>query len=178
MQTLLKGRGIDLDHNRFLILQVLQPSLCYLFFSVAHHFLQGEVESIAQMKPKAATEHEDGLLEYLEDIIGTAQYKQPIEETLVEMERLSEERVEKMNRLRIVERERKALEEKKREAEDYLRLQNEHTLALSRLWQWYIWRCLTNDEQYQDQIVRTTLLSVFCDFLLTQIVAPNRDRAG
>lgn len=51
--TLLKGRGIDLDHKRFLI-------------------LQGEVESIAQMKPKAPNEHEDGLLEYLEDIIGTS----------------------------------------------------------------------------------------------------------
>lgn len=34
---------------------------------------QGEVESIAQMKPKGATEHDDGLLEYLEDIIGTSQ---------------------------------------------------------------------------------------------------------
>ena len=49
--ALLRGRGIDLDHNRFLI-------------------LQGEVESIAMMKPKAQTEHDDGLLEYLEDIIG------------------------------------------------------------------------------------------------------------
>ena len=51
--TLLKDKGIDLDHKRFLI-------------------LQGEVESIAQMKPKAPNEHEDGLLEYLEDIIGTS----------------------------------------------------------------------------------------------------------
>lgn len=33
---------------------------------------QGEVESIAQMKPKGATEHDEGLLEYLEDIIGTS----------------------------------------------------------------------------------------------------------
>jgi structural maintenance of chromosome 4 len=32
------------------------------------------------MKPKAANEHEDGLLEYLEDIIGTSCYKQPIED--------------------------------------------------------------------------------------------------
>jgi len=33
---------------------------------------QGEVDSIAQMKPKGATEHDEGLLEYLEDIIGTS----------------------------------------------------------------------------------------------------------
>ena len=48
--ALLKKRGIDLDHNRFLI-------------------LQGEVEQIAMMKPKAPSPHEEGLLEYLEDII-------------------------------------------------------------------------------------------------------------
>ena len=53
---LLKARGIDLDHKRFLI-------------------LQGEVEAISQMKPKAPSEHEDGLLEYLEDIIGTSALK-------------------------------------------------------------------------------------------------------
>lgn len=56
VQTLLKDKGIDLDHKRFLI-------------------LQGEVESIAQMKPKAPNEHEDGLLEYLEDIIGTSRVR-------------------------------------------------------------------------------------------------------
>jgi structural maintenance of chromosome 4 len=54
------------------------------------------VESIAQMKPKAVTEHDEGLLEYLEDIIGTNQYKEPIEEALGEMEKYSEERGEKV----------------------------------------------------------------------------------
>ena len=34
------------------------------------------MESIAQMKPKAPNEHEDGLLEYLEDIIGTSRVSQ------------------------------------------------------------------------------------------------------
>ncbi|KZT08792.1 RecF/RecN/SMC protein [Laetiporus sulphureus 93-53] len=135
VQTLLKGRGIDLDHNRFLI-------------------LQGEVESIAQMKPKAASEHEDGLLEYLEDIIGTSQYKEPIEETLVEVERLSEDRMDKLNRLRIVERDRNALEAKKREAEDYLRMKNEHIRALSRLWQYYLWQCFVNEEAYEKAMAR------------------------
>ncbi|KAH8094744.1 RecF/RecN/SMC [Cristinia sonorae] len=133
VQALLKGRGIDLDHNRFLI-------------------LQGEVESIAQMKPKAPSEHEDGLLEYLEDIIGTSALKAPIEEALAEMDRLNEDRAEKLNRLKIVERERNALEEQKREAEDYLRLQNEHVRATSRLWQWYIWRCFVNEENFNKKI--------------------------
>lgn len=58
--TQLKEKGIDLDHNRFLI-------------------LQGEVEQISMMKPKAATAHDEGLLEYLEDIIGTNKYIEEIE---------------------------------------------------------------------------------------------------
>ncbi|KAH9932103.1 RecF/RecN/SMC protein [Epithele typhae] len=122
VQTLLKGRGIDLDHNRFLI-------------------LQGEVESIAQMKPKGVNENDDGLLEYLEDIIGTAQYKQPIEAGLVEVERLSEERQQKLTRLRIVDKDRKSLESKKKEAEDYLRMLNDLTRHKSKLWQYYVWQC-------------------------------------
>lgn len=38
-------------------------------------YLQGEVEQIAMMKPKAQNEHDSGMLEYLEDIIGTRRYK-------------------------------------------------------------------------------------------------------
>jgi structural maintenance of chromosome 4 len=105
------------------------------------------------MKPKAPTEHEDGLLEYLEDIIGTSKYKEPIEEAMVEMEQLQEDRGDKLNRLRIVEKEKNALEDKKREAEDYLRLQNEHVRAQSRLWQWYLWKCLLNEEEFERKIV-------------------------
>ena len=114
------------------------------------------------MKPKGSNENEDGLLEYLEDIIGTSTYKTPIEEVLAEVERLSEERQEKLNRLRIVDKDRKALESKKKEAEDYLRMVNDLVRARSRLWQWYIWRCLANDEEYQDRIVR---IYISFDFL-------------
>jgi structural maintenance of chromosome 4 len=52
VKTLLKKKGIDLDHNRFLI-------------------LQGEVEQISLMDPKGKNEGDVGLLEYLEDIIGS-----------------------------------------------------------------------------------------------------------
>ncbi|KAJ6593824.1 RecF/RecN/SMC [Mycena capillaripes] len=128
VQTLLKGRGIDLDHKRFLI-------------------LQGEVESIAQMKPKGTTEHEDGLLEYLEDIIGTSSYVEPISAALAQIEVLQEDRASKMQRLRIVEKEKNALEEKKREAEGYLKLKNEKVRAESRLWQWYLWKSFVAEEE-------------------------------
>ena len=73
------------------------------------------------MKPKAQTEHDEELLEYLEDIIGTSKYKEPIDKAMVEMERRQEDRGVKMNRLHIVEKEKKSLENQKKEAEDYLR---------------------------------------------------------
>ncbi|KIR29545.1 hypothetical protein I309_01614 [Cryptococcus deuterogattii LA55] len=125
--TLLKGKGIDLDHNRFLI-------------------LQGEVESIAQMKAKAQNEHEDGLLEYLEDIIGTTKYKEPIEQASLEVEALNEERAEKMNRLRVVEREKTALEGQKQEAEEYLRASNELTRMTSKQWQLWMYHLQNQTE--------------------------------
>jgi chromosome segregation ATPase len=42
--------------------------------------LQGEVEQISLMKPKAQGPHDEGFLEYLEDIIGTNQYVEKIDE--------------------------------------------------------------------------------------------------
>ncbi|KAF9551666.1 hypothetical protein EC957_006559 [Mortierella hygrophila] len=117
---LLKGRGIDLEHKRFLI-------------------LQGEVESISQMKPKAITEHDDGLLEYLEDIIGTSQYKENIEKSAVELEALNDERSERLTRVKYVEKERDALEARKREVEDYIKDQNNLAMKQSALYQIYLW---------------------------------------
>ena len=60
------------------------------------HYLQGEVEQIALMKPKAQTEHDEGMLEFLEDIVGTSQYKQPIDELGIKVEELNECRGEKV----------------------------------------------------------------------------------
>lgn len=121
------------------------------------------------MKPKAQNDHEDGLLEYLEDIIGTSAYKTPIEEALVAMETLSEERTEKMNRLRIVEREKNALEAQRREALDYLRLYNDAIRAKSRLWQWYVCKCLDNEKKLNGQIVGAILCFVY--FWSCQLIA-------
>ncbi|KAI1842949.1 hypothetical protein JX266_010802 [Neoarthrinium moseri] len=123
--TLLRERGVDLDHKRFLI-------------------LQGEVESIAQMKPKAANEHDDGLLEYLEDIIGTSKYKTPIEESAAEVETLNEVCMEKSGRVQHVEKEKNGLEDKKNKALAYIRDENELTLKQSALYQLYISECNDN----------------------------------
>ncbi len=44
------------------------------------------------MKPKAQTPHDEGLLEYLEDLIGTNRYVESIEKKGQEVETMNEER--------------------------------------------------------------------------------------
>ena len=87
---LLRQKGIDLDHNRFLI-------------------LQGEVEQIALMKPKGQGENDTGMLEFLEDIIGSSRYKEPIEILHQRVQELDEHRTEKLNRVKLVEKEKTLL---------------------------------------------------------------------
>ena len=50
------------------------------------------------MKPKGQHEHDEGMLEFLEDIIGTGDYKETIEELFKEYEELQNARGEKVNR--------------------------------------------------------------------------------
>ncbi|KAF9129373.1 hypothetical protein BGW39_004213 [Mortierella sp. 14UC] len=135
--TLLKGRGIDLDHKRFLI-------------------LQGEVESISQMKPKAQTEHEDGLLEYLEDIIGTSAYKDTIEKSGIELEALNDERSERLTRVKYVEKEKDALEDKKREAEEYIKDQNNLAMKQSAYYQILLWEANKRFAKDTKQVAQIT----------------------
>ena len=44
------------------------------------------------MKPKAEDEHDSGLLEYLEDIVGTKHYVEHITRAAGQLEEMSEER--------------------------------------------------------------------------------------
>ncbi|KZV36107.1 structural maintenance of chromosomes protein 4 [Dorcoceras hygrometricum] len=98
---LLKGKGVDLDNNRFLI-------------------LQGEVEQISLMKPKAQGSHDEGFLEYLEDIIGTNKYVEKIDESFKELEALNEKRSGVVQMVKLAEKERESLEGVKNEAEAYM----------------------------------------------------------
>ncbi|OXU23774.1 hypothetical protein TSAR_003018 [Trichomalopsis sarcophagae] len=102
---LLRSHHVDLDHNRFLI-------------------LQGEVEQIALMKPKGQNEGDTGMLEFLEDIIGTKRYKEPLEKLFQRVEMLSEVREEKMRRLKVVEKAKSELEGPMQEAVQYLKAEN------------------------------------------------------
>lgn len=97
----LKGKGVDLDNNRFLI-------------------LQGEVEQISLMKPKGQGPHDEGFLEYLEDIIGTDKYVEKIDESYKELESLNEKRSSVVQMVKLAEKERDSLEDVKNEAEAYM----------------------------------------------------------
>lgn len=116
---LLRTEGIDLDHNRFLI-------------------LQGEVEQIAMMKPKALTEHDTGMLEYLEDIVGSTRFKEPIELLSKRVEELNEQREEKLNRVKLVEKEKDELEGPKDVAISHIKQENEITQKKNVVFQIFI----------------------------------------
>lgn len=51
------------------------------------------------MKPKGQTEHDEGMLEYLEDIIGSCRLKEPIQTLARRIELLNEQRGEKVTTL-------------------------------------------------------------------------------
>ncbi|CAD2221057.1 AAA ATPase domain/RecF/RecN/SMC N terminal domain/AAA domain/AAA domain, putative AbiEii toxin, Type IV TA system, putative [Angomonas deanei] len=86
--------GIDLEHNRFLI-------------------LQGEVEQIALMKPKAEKEGEEGLLEYLDDLIGTNEYVGRVSDLTSAAEQAQTERLESLDKEKKLRAERDALDDAK-----------------------------------------------------------------
>lgn len=104
--TYLDSKGINLDNNRFLI-------------------LQGEVEMISMMAPKGKNENDEGLLEYLEDIIGSNQFVEETNQAAENVDLLTEQRQERLNRVKAVEAEKENLEGAKLEAEALLAKERE-----------------------------------------------------
>lgn len=113
---LLREYGVDLDHSRYLI-------------------LQGDVETIAMMKPIAANEHEQGFLEYLEDIIGTERFKKPLELLNLKVEELSAMWAEKKNRVKAAQNEVQQLDGPFQQALDFIKCDNDYKLAKSKMLQ-------------------------------------------
>lgn len=72
------------------------------------------------MKPKAQNPQETGLLEYMEDIIGSNKHVPKIEELEKNLETKNDERIEKTNRVKASMLELKNLEEDKNKAIEYL----------------------------------------------------------
>ena len=109
---MLRTKGIDLDHNRFLI-------------------LQGEVEQISQMKPKAENKNEEGMLEYLEDIIGSSRLKPFIEKLSNQVDQLNEHRTQRNERVKLAEIDRNKLKEGFDEAKQWIEVKNQLTKDLN-----------------------------------------------
>jgi structural maintenance of chromosome 4 len=117
VETLLRDTlGIDLAHERFLI-------------------LQGEVESIALMRPKRAAEGDDeGLLEFLEDIIGTNQLIPQIDEAQTTVDALTSATNERLLKFRVAEKHVHSLQTDRDAAEAFLRQENDLAHLKHRLW--------------------------------------------
>ncbi|XP_055946566.1 structural maintenance of chromosomes protein 4-like [Argiope bruennichi] len=105
VRRILKAYGIDMDYTRFLI-------------------MQGEIESISLMKPKGQAENETGMLEYIEDIIGSNRLIEPIEHFKDLLKERRAEEAEKLKILNLVAKEKQELEMPKNAAVAYLRLDN------------------------------------------------------
>ena len=90
------------------------------------------------MKPKAQTEHDTGMLEFLEDIVGTSRFKVPIEQLSKRVEEYNEMRVEKLNRVKLVEKEKDDLEPAMMAALGHIRMENEKVEKLYRQRRKYI----------------------------------------
>ena len=87
---------------------------------------------------------DEGLLEYLEDIIGTNQYVEHIELKAKSLEELNEKRGTQVNRLKLVEKERDALDGAKQEAEKYMAKERELLKTRSILYQLFVQETQTN----------------------------------
>uniref|UniRef100_A0A0K0G362 Structural maintenance of chromosomes protein n=1 Tax=Strongyloides venezuelensis TaxID=75913 RepID=A0A0K0G362_STRVS len=105
LRTLLKYHGLGLDHDRFLI-------------------LQGEIESISLLKPKAEKEDEDSLLGLFDDIIGTSRYKEPIGKVSNAISELQKKVAAINGKLRDSERLKLLMDEKARKCIKESRIQN------------------------------------------------------
>ncbi len=115
VKALVNSWGIDLEHNRFMI-------------------LQGEIESIAQMKPIGSTvmngiptpnsNNSVGLLEYLEDIIGTTQFHEPLHAAFTGVQSIEEDLQKQNTQLHLAQKQLDQLEPQYKEAVHYCHLKN------------------------------------------------------
>ncbi|KAA6398899.1 MAG: putative Structural maintenance of chromosomes protein 4 [Streblomastix strix] len=129
-KLLKETHNFDVRNNRFMI-------------------LQGEVEAIATMKAKGnQVTKEEGLLEFIEGMIGTDVYIESIEQCEKELEVMMEDRQSKLFAARVVQGERTALAPGRNEALIYLEKQKELVEHKGRL---YIYH-MNEEEEEQERI--------------------------
>lgn len=151
IHELLLSNGIDLLHNRFLI-------------------LQGEVEQISMMKPKAEKEEEEGMLEYLEDIIGSSRLKPYIIKLHNKIEQINERRTIHIQRVQHAEKEKSNLDKPVREIFCQMRLENAITSVTNKIYsskryiiEEKIFGLKNNKSQLQDELesIQKNLADIF-----------------
>ncbi|CAI2185069.1 10152_t:CDS:2, partial [Funneliformis geosporum] len=59
--------------------------------NASKYFINGRQSNYTEVTNEAPNKHEDGLLEFLDDIIGTSKYKIPLEEANEKLELLDKE---------------------------------------------------------------------------------------
>ncbi|CAI4228664.1 unnamed protein product [Auanema sp. JU1783] len=128
----LREVGIDLVHNRFLI-------------------LQGEVEQIAMMQPKAANPNQEGMLEYLEDIIGSSRFKVPIDKLAVKLDQLSGLRSHQTQKVKQADKEVQSLQQPVSEMLTFLRTENNISLLKNKL-------CYLKMHKFQREVEKRDVL--------------------
>ena len=124
--------GIDLRYNRFLI-------------------LQGEVEQISLMKPKADPNSDIGMLEYLEDIIGTSRYKEPIDKLAVKYNEFNEQRTQYVLRANFAQKEMKSSEKAKNEAIQALVLENKIKIEKAKIVQYHRYNLAKKMQKHEEE---------------------------
>jgi len=92
-----------------------------------------------------------GMLEYLEDIVGTTRYKEPLSKISERVDHLTEERTEKLNRCKLAEREMMDLEKPYDDAVNYLRMENDHTRTKSIRLQKYVSEKNKKVQEYEEE---------------------------
>ena len=85
------------------------------------------------MKPRAKAENEEGMLEYLEDIIGSNRLKPYIMKFQEWLDKIDEERVNQLQRLTFAERQKIEMEEPVSKVLSKMRLQNAIATVKNRI---------------------------------------------
>lgn len=81
----------------------------------------------------AQNENETGLLEYLEDIIGSHKYVEKINEIELALESKNGERIEKINRVKAAEADLNNLRAEKDIAIEYIKKERDYMLLINML---------------------------------------------
>lgn len=78
------------------------------------------------MKPKALGPNDTGLLEYLEEIIGSSKHIEEIDGLTKTLDGENEKRIEQTNRVKAAQQELSSLEQERQMAVDFLQMERRH----------------------------------------------------